>query len=109
MGFCNHLPYMVISIEYNEFCWLGCIMAIDAEAGSVMVTFLHLHLPAPLFTIPEPSNIQDVDISETCLPGELTTATRRTYTPYQASDDLHVLVSYGRQYNTYTYRGFYTQ
>ena len=39
----------------------------DAEAGSVMVTFLHPYLPAPSLTFPEPPHMVDVDISAAVL------------------------------------------
>ena len=55
-------------------------MAMDVEAGSVMVTFLHPHLPAPSFTFPEPPDMLDVDMSDIVSQVNPTTATGRTYT-----------------------------
>ena len=69
-----------IIVEYDGFGWLGCIMAMDVEAGSVMVTFLHPHLPAPSFTFPEPPDMLDVDMSDIVSQVNPTTATGRTYT-----------------------------
>ena len=55
-------------------------MAMDVEAGSVMVSFLHPHLPAPSFTFPEPPHMLDVDMSDIVSQVNPTTATGRTYT-----------------------------
>jgi hypothetical protein len=50
-----------VVIEYDGIGWLGYTMAVDAEAGSVTVKFLHPHIPSSAFTFPDP---QDVDISD---------------------------------------------
>ena len=42
--------YVVVSMMYDRYGWFGCTMAVDAEAGSVTVKFLHPHLPVSMIT-----------------------------------------------------------
>ena len=56
---------------------LAVRMAVDAEAGSVTVKFLHPHLPSSSFTFPD---MLKVDSSDTASQVNPVTATGKTYT-----------------------------
>ena len=52
-----------VVVPNDGYGWLGCTMAVDAEAGSVTVKFLHPHLPSS-FSFPEPPDRLEVDSSD---------------------------------------------
>ena len=56
-------------------------MAVDAEAGSVRVKFLHPRLPPSSFSFPEPPDMLEVDSSDIDIVSQVNsvTATGRTY------------------------------
>ena len=45
-------------VQYDGYGWLGCTMAVDAEAGSVTVKFLPPHLPSSSFLNPLKLTVQ---------------------------------------------------
>ena len=69
-----------VVVQYGWYGWLGCTMAVDAEAGSVTVKFLHPHLPSSSFSFPEPPDMLEVDSSDIVSLVNPVTATGRTYT-----------------------------
>lgn len=69
-----------VVVKYDGYGWLRCTMAVDAEAGSVTVNFLHPHLPLSSFSFPEPPDMLEVDSSDIVSQVNPVTATGRTYT-----------------------------
>ena len=51
-------------VQYDGYGRLGRTMVVNAEAGSVIVKFLHPHLPSSSVSFYEPSDILEVDSSD---------------------------------------------
>ena len=64
-----------VVVQYDGYGWLGCTMAVDAEAGSV--NFLHPHLPSSSFSLPEPPDMLEIDSSDIVSQVNPVTATGR--------------------------------
>lgn len=68
-----------VTVAYDDFCWLACVLSINSLQGSVIVKLLHPHIPSNLFVYPDQEDIVDVDPSDILTQVAPTTATGRTY------------------------------
>ena len=55
-------------VPYDGYGWLGCTMAVNAEAGSVTVKFLRPHLPSSFSFHEPPTDMLEVDSSDIVSP-----------------------------------------
>ena len=67
-----------VSVAYDGYCWLGCVLNVNEQERAITDTFLHPSIP---FFYPKRNDVLDIDPSDilTRVQPSIATATGRTY------------------------------
>ena len=68
-----------VTVAYDGYCWIGCVLSINSQDRNITVKFLHPHTPATSFFYPQHEDILDVDPLDNLTIAHPITATGRTY------------------------------
>ena len=67
-----------VSVAYDGYCWLGCVLNVNEQERAITDTFLHPSIP---FFYPKRNDVLNIDPSDilTRVQPSIATATGRTY------------------------------
>ena len=50
-----------VTVAYDGYCWIGCVLSINSQDHNITVKFLHPHIPATSFFYLQHEDILEVD------------------------------------------------